>query len=161
MSRPALFATALSVRDFRGYGQFDIELPATPCVVLLSGPNGLGKTSLFEAVEWALTGTVKRLDLVSGGAVDPRDLARRAPGVDAFEVGLSFRDESGMEARVSRTQLIPANGKAPDAIGTNVDAVVDALRSDDARWNVTGKNLAEYLHLTHFHAQVTSSSLAI
>jgi DNA repair exonuclease SbcCD ATPase subunit len=159
VSRPALFATALSVKNFRGYGQLDVELPAGPCVVLLSGPNGLGKTSLFEAVEWALTGTVKRLDLVSGGAVDPRDLARRAQGVDAFEVGLSFRDEGGMETRVSRTQLIPANGGVPDAIGTKVGAVADALRADDARWNVTGKNLAEYLHLTHFHAQVAALRL--
>jgi DNA repair exonuclease SbcCD ATPase subunit len=73
----------LSIKNFRGYGKFELELPAHPCVVLLSGPNGLGKTSLFEAIEWCLTRSVKRLDLVSDGPADPRDLARRADGVDA------------------------------------------------------------------------------
>ena len=83
--RAPLFITGLSIKDFRGYGKFHLELPAYPCVVLLSGPNGLGKTSLFEALEWVLTGSVKRLDMLSDGKADPLDLARRANGVDSFE----------------------------------------------------------------------------
>ncbi len=159
MNRPALFATGITIRNFRGYGEFALSLPASPCAVLLSGPNGLGKTSLFEAIEWALTGSVKRLDIVSGSKVDARDLARRADGVEAVEVGLSYRDAAGAEERVQRTQLIPPGMSAPGSHGTRVTAVADLLRSDEARWSVSGKNLADYLHLTHLHAQVASLRL--
>ena len=106
----SLFSTGITIRDFRGYGTFSLAVPARPCVVLLSGPNGLGKTSLFEALEWALTGFVKRLDHISGGKAGPRDLARRAPGVDGFEVSLAFQDSEGREERVTRTQLVPPAG---------------------------------------------------
>ncbi len=159
MSRPPLFATGIKIKNFRGYGEFTLSLPATPCAVLLSGPNGLGKTSLFEAVEWGLTGSVKRLDMVAGGRADPHDLARRAAGVEAVEVALAFRDKSGAEERVQRTQLVPPGDSVPNAHGTRVSAVAELLRSDEARWSVSGKNLAEYLHLTHLHAQVASLRL--
>jgi DNA repair exonuclease SbcCD ATPase subunit len=29
-------------------------------VILLHGPNGSGKTSLFDSILWALTGTIER-----------------------------------------------------------------------------------------------------
>lgn len=155
-ARPVLYATSLSISNFRGYGSFVVPLAAKPCVLLLSGPNGLGKTSLFEAVEWALTGTVKRLDSLARGKTDPRDLARRAPGVDAAKVEVAFRDNAGNEERVARTQLIPSAGPPPNAVGTEVSTVAAMLRSDDSRWNVSGSNLADYLHLTHLHPQVAS-----
>lgn len=159
MNRPPLFATRVTISNFRGYGEFALRLPATPCAVLLSGPNGLGKTSLFEAIEWALTGSVKRLDMVAGGKADPRDLGRRAPDVEAVEVGLSYTDTDGLEHRVHRTQLVPGAAAAPPPHGTPMSAVADLLRSDEALWSVSGKNLADYLHLTHLHAQVASLRL--
>jgi len=159
MIRPALYATGITVRNFRGYGEFELPLPAGPCAVILSGPNGLGKTSLFEAIEWGLTGAVKRLDLVADGKPDPRNIARRAEGVEAAEVSLSYRDEVGAEERVQRTQLVSSGASVPDSHGTKLDAVADLLRSDEARWNVNGRNLADYLHLTHLHAQVAALRL--
>lgn len=155
MSQPSpLFVCRLRLRDFRGYGPFDLEIPSAPCVVLLTGPNGLGKTTLFEAIEWGLTGTVRRLDTLTGGKTDPRDLARRDEGVDSFRVEISFRDSEGLETLVTRTQLVPPKGNPPEAIGTDVSMVAALLRSGEERWNVTGRNVADYLHLTHLHAQV-------
>jgi len=159
-ARPPLFTTGIAIKDFRGYGTFTIELPPRPCVVLLSGPNGLGKTSLFEALEWGLTGSVKRLDTICRGTANPRDLARHAPNVDSFSVEIAFQDGDGREERVSRTQLIANTPSAPPAdVGTSPDDVAKLLSSGDPRWSVSGKNLAEYLHLTHLHAQVASLRL--
>lgn len=159
MKRPRLFATSLSIANFRGYGKFRLDLPSEPCVVLLSGPNGLGKTSLFEAIEWNLTDSVRRLDLVAGNnRVDRRELARRAIGVDAFEVELSFLDEGGNEEKITRTQVVP-KGSAPLSVGTKLDSVAEILRADDGRWKVTGNNISSYLHLTHVHAQVAALRL--
>jgi energy-coupling factor transporter ATP-binding protein EcfA2/uncharacterized coiled-coil protein SlyX len=49
----------ISVQAFRGYpGRTDIVLAGD--IVLLRGENGTGKTSLTEAFEWALFGTIVR-----------------------------------------------------------------------------------------------------
>ncbi|HEY1811404.1 MAG TPA: AAA family ATPase [Kofleriaceae bacterium] len=158
MKRPALFATSLAITNFRGYGRFRLELPSEPCVVLLSGPNGLGKTSLFEAIEWTLTDSVRRLDVVAGSRADRRDLARRAAGVDSFEVELSFIDAEGKEEKITRTQLVPKT-PSPASVGTKLATVAEFLRADDTKWNVSGENISSYLHLTHVHAQVAALRL--
>lgn len=50
----------LKIRNFRGFGSTEVEVPCHADLVLLFGPNGYGKTSLAEAVEWLLTGTTRR-----------------------------------------------------------------------------------------------------
>jgi exonuclease SbcC len=52
----------LTVKDFRGFGQLT-NLDTDADVVFFYGPNGCGKTSLFDAIEWATTGRVARLSL--------------------------------------------------------------------------------------------------
>lgn len=50
----------LTVSGFRGFGTtYDFDLSAD--VVLVHGPNGSGKTSLFDSILWALTGELERL----------------------------------------------------------------------------------------------------
>lgn len=49
------------IKNFRGFGDkvtFEFEEKA---LVLLFAPNGSGKTSLLDAIEWCLTGDIKRL----------------------------------------------------------------------------------------------------
>lgn len=51
---------ALELEEFRGWARpARVDLDAT--VVVLQGPNGSGKTSLFDSVLWALTGELPRL----------------------------------------------------------------------------------------------------
>ena len=51
---------SLQVRWFRAYRQQSFDLDAD--IVVLYGPNGFGKTSFFDAVDFLLTGGVGRLE---------------------------------------------------------------------------------------------------
>lgn len=60
MSEPVFFEW-IEIEAFRGFAQRErIDLDAS--VVILSGPNGTGKTSFFDAVQWLLIGTLERLE---------------------------------------------------------------------------------------------------
>jgi len=50
----------LTVRNFRGFGPSVDPIDLDADLVLLYGPNGHGKTSLAEAIEWLFYGTTKR-----------------------------------------------------------------------------------------------------
>ena len=50
----ALSARALSVRNFRSYEEFTLELDAG--VTVLAGPNAAGKTNLVEALQLLTAG---------------------------------------------------------------------------------------------------------
>jgi DNA repair exonuclease SbcCD ATPase subunit len=51
---------ALEIEGFRGFrDRVRFELDAS--AVLLSGPNGTGKTSFFDAIQWLLLGELRRL----------------------------------------------------------------------------------------------------
>jgi DNA repair exonuclease SbcCD ATPase subunit len=50
---------AIAIEGFRGFvDRAEIDLAAD--VIILHGPNGVGKTSLLDAVLWALTGRIER-----------------------------------------------------------------------------------------------------
>jgi exonuclease SbcC len=69
--------TKLSIKDFRGIRQADINLSANLTVIY--GPNGTGKTSILDAIEWALLGSVERLEIET-----PDDVGRMSPYVNLF-----------------------------------------------------------------------------
>ncbi len=50
----------LTVRNFRGFGDAAETIPLDGDLLLFYGPNGFGKTSLAEAIEWLFYGTTKR-----------------------------------------------------------------------------------------------------
>ena len=51
---------SLTVRNFRGFGPAIDEIDLGGDLILFYGPNGHGKTSLAEAIEWLFYGTTKR-----------------------------------------------------------------------------------------------------
>jgi DNA repair exonuclease SbcCD ATPase subunit len=66
----------LSIKDFRGIREMNIDLAAD--LVVVHGRNGTGKTSLFDALEWALLGEVEYLESTGPSRKDP------APFVNLF-----------------------------------------------------------------------------
>jgi DNA repair exonuclease SbcCD ATPase subunit len=56
---PAIQKVAIEAfRGFRDRQEFDL----TASVVVLAGPNGTGKTSFFDALQWCLLGSIQRLE---------------------------------------------------------------------------------------------------
>lgn len=64
---------ALNITDFRGIRRLRPEdMPLAGDVVFIYGPNGVGKTSIVDAAEWAISGQVSRLAKGSAkGGPDP------------------------------------------------------------------------------------------
>jgi chromosome segregation ATPase len=50
----------LTIRNFRGFGSTGETIPLEGDLLLFFGPNGFGKTSLAEAIEWLFYGMTKR-----------------------------------------------------------------------------------------------------
>lgn len=66
----------LDITDFRGIRRLQRDdMPLSGDVVFIYGANGVGKTSIADAVEWAITGQVDRLEQrpsgSAGGECDP------------------------------------------------------------------------------------------
>lgn len=60
MSEPVFFEW-IEIEGFRGFADRQrLDLDAS--VVIVAGPNSTGKTSLFDAVQWLLIGTLERLE---------------------------------------------------------------------------------------------------
>lgn len=50
--------TSVKIKNFRGFrNEKEIRFDNVP-FVLLSAPNGSGKTSVIDAIEWCLTGSI-------------------------------------------------------------------------------------------------------
>ncbi len=53
----------ITITNFRGFSEKTFDFEEKP-LVLLTAPNGKGKTSLIDAIEWCLTGDICRLHQV-------------------------------------------------------------------------------------------------
>ena len=85
----------LTVSGFRGFGT-TVSLDLDADAVIIIGANGQGKTSLFDAILWALTGEVERLE-----TKDPGLMSLYSPdGQMRVEVTLRAEDET--ERRIIR-----------------------------------------------------------
>ena len=92
----------LAVANFRGFcEERRVAMPAN--VVIIRGPNGSGKTSFIDAIQWLLLGDVQRLQL---GALKPAEdyLTNRYASGPPF-VEASLLGGKGERARVTRRGL--------------------------------------------------------
>lgn len=90
-----LYLRGVEFSNFRIYGDsYAFEFPAGPGVTLITGGNGLGKTSFFDGIEWALTDQVGRFnDIPVDGRrkiIDP--LTRIGAPEKSHRVSLQFSD---------------------------------------------------------------------
>jgi exonuclease SbcC len=80
----------LALREFRCFREADIDLSAD--VVAIYGRNGIGKTSVFDAIEFALFGSVERLEEFGDGV----DYISRIGASGPSLVRLILSEDSGI-----------------------------------------------------------------
>ncbi|MDV4164389.1 AAA family ATPase [Rhizobium leguminosarum] len=135
-----IFLSRIAIQDFRTFGDFAIDVPAAPGLVLLTGTNGLGKSSFFDAIEWGLTNKIRRFEpYINKGRrklVEKDYLTRRGAEPGSHSVALTFSDGDTVERN--------ATG------GTTMANIVAQLARPDRR---TINDLGTYLALTHFLGQ--------
>ncbi len=138
----------IDISNFRAFGEgFSLTLPPGPGVTLIYGPNGLGKTTFFDAIEWCLTGNVKHFQAHRRGAAAKHEqhLTRiNAPLQGSHRVSLYF---TGAEPLDRGPGLAPSSAE-----------VVALLKR--ANWPGVG-NLGSYLALTHFLGQSASERFSV
>jgi len=119
---------SITMSGFRGFGQ-PVTIDLDAAAVIVSGPNGCGKTSMFDAILWGLTGSVPRL---SGDTVDV--VSRYSPTGEA-RVELELQRD-GTSMRVVRRfdgdmHLSLDDGEHDSVMGASAEtALIDALWPD-------------------------------
>jgi len=90
---------ALDIRDFRGIRSLRPEdMPLSGDVIFIYGPNGVGKTSIVDAMEWAITGQVDRLQRTSSRTV----MSSPDPLINVF----SDNDETRVICHLSNDKIV-------------------------------------------------------
>lgn len=82
---------SLSVKGFRAYGAAEQTLSLPADIAVVWGPNSKGKTSLAEALEFLLTGSIARRDLMASSQDEFADALRNAHLADSDEVYVAAR----------------------------------------------------------------------
>lgn len=87
---------SLVLRGFRGYRKPQ-EFDLSGDVTVLHGPNGFGKTSLFDAIDFAATGSVGRLRLSPRSARFSQALAHLDGSPEDSSVSLRIEGKGGLQ----------------------------------------------------------------
>jgi hypothetical protein len=142
-----LYLRSVELSNFRIYGDsYAYELPDGPGVTLITGANGLGKTSFFDGVEWALTNQVSRFqDIpIDGRRKEPDPLTRIGAPENSHRVSLQFSDGEPIDRGAG---FVPEEG-----------AIASLLKRPE--WaEIT--NLHGYLSITHFLGQASTQRFSL
>src|SRR5689334_7992248 len=124
----------------------DSEICFSPGINVLSGPNGIGKSTIFEAIGYAMFG------------VDARDFVSNVDrfltiGAKRGEIAVVFTTDNGETYRVSRTVGTPANWRLAKETGGGFDVEDHAnIEETEARIKellglAAGRSLADQFKL--------------
>ncbi|MFD1973360.1 AAA family ATPase [Mesorhizobium newzealandense] len=145
-----VYLTGIELVQFRSFASLKVELAARPSVLIVHGSNGLGKSSLFDALEWTLTDNIDHFRPANGYDKVGKYLCRWRDEPGSTSVAMSFSDGKVIERQLASPQAV---------ISTlaGVDDVSQYLRTD--AWKPQISALNRYLLLTHFLGQSTLSRL--
>lgn len=150
-----VYLKEVSITDFRCIGQLSVELPA-PGALILSGPNGLGKSTFLEAIEWAFDGVVSRVSLHVERKSQFQYLSRicsEEQNVNKFGVQLRFQGsaDSAPIHLLSREFIQSSTPEGYIESKKGFDHLNDWLVND--KWSISNDKIATYLRLTHLLPQ--------
>ena len=138
----SIYLRKVRMRNFRTFGQLDFDVAGAPGLVIVTGPNGLGKSSFFDGIEWGLTGQVMHFEKFLGrGNTEADYLTREGAAPFSHTVDLSFTEGA---------PVVRAGG-ASGPTGTTDEALKALLVSPS--WGQKIDSLSTYLALTHFLGQ--------
>jgi|GEM_PF-2012041 len=148
----SLYLARIRLTQFRSFAELDIELPAEPSVLIVHGSNGLGKSSLFDALEWTLTDKIDHYRDVSGVKKVGKYLCRWRDGDGGpTSAAMTFSDGSSIERMLSSADATQST------LGGNVEDIGAFLKA--STWDQAIESLQHYLLLTHFLGQSILSRL--
>lgn len=139
---------SISIQNFRAYRTKKVfELGSA--VTILYGPNGFGKTSFFDAIDFAVTGGVGRLTKATGG------LARVAKHLDSqsdpTEVSLTLEREG--KTHVITRNLADQNNALVNGKTTPRKEVLSLLTGGTAPGADRVDSLVDLFRATHLFSQ--------
>lgn len=147
-----IYLTRIKLAQFRSFASLDFELPPEPGVLVVHGSNGLGKSSLFDGLEWGLSDQIDHFRKARGVKKVGHYLARwREHPTDPTSVAMSFSDGETIERSLASPESVTST------LGGTVDDITSYLRA--ASWRQSISALPNYLLLTHILGQSTLSRL--
>lgn len=141
----AIYLSRIELQEFRSFSKIVVDLPPQPGVLIVHGPNGLGKSSFFDGIEWALTSTIDHFRTARKAPVE--HYLRRWDALASQQTHIRLDFENHWLRRTLDGEL-DSNGV------TEVTAFLQ--RSD---WAKPISHLGRYLLLTHFLGQSTVSRM--
>lgn len=139
---------SIEIKNFRAYRKTK-EFKLGSAVTVLYGPNGFGKTSFFDAVDFVVTGGVGRLDRPSGGLhkvvkhLDSKD--------EPTHVSLTF--ERGGNTHVITRDLTSPNDATLDGKAASRKVILNSLTGSASGAADHVENLVALFRATHLFSQ--------
>lgn len=149
----------------------DVTIPFdSRSLTILDGPNGYGKTSVFDAIEYVLTGTLQRAaerKELNNAIAYETDFLTRDPsdGTPAFAQA-TFRAKAGDTTLIVRRTLRSATGRAnnPKQLSSNTDTTIiqngetilenkDVQTANTVIGEVLGQNVLRYFEQYFYISQ--------
>ncbi|TAX29820.1 AAA family ATPase [Rhizobium leguminosarum] len=150
--RPSLSFSRIRLSQFRSFATLDVSLAPEPGVLIVHGSNGLGKSSLFTGLEWALTDQIDHFRDAQGVKKVGNYLTRwRDDATGRSSVTMDFSDGGTIE------RFIASPDATASVLGGSVQDIVGYLRAPG--WTQKISALEQYLLLTHFLGQSALSRL--
>ncbi|MGC2285330.1 MAG: SMC family ATPase [Candidatus Acidiferrum sp.] len=139
----------IAVKNFRAYRKQQ-TFTVGPAVTLLYGPNGFGKTSFFDAIDFAVTGDIGRIK-----ASNEAHFRKAAKHLDSMSeesaVSLSFRT-NGTLRELTRT-VNDRKQALLDGHSTDRKAILAELTGGDAPGTDRVENFVSLFRATHLFSQ--------
>lgn len=155
--QPRVRIKEIGIKNFRAYCNQRFDFSAD--VIVLYGPNGLGKTSLFDALDFLCTGGISRFDERSGKNKQKQRAALTRLGSTPAEAQVNailsiHNKELRIERRVSDASTASVDGVSVDRKNTLAKLV---NLPKNTKMDLRVENFVRLFRATHLFGQDSAS----